>query len=47
MIKLANTVANPWAMMIHPDDAPLADGAMMHSLLFNYITLEAVTHFIQ
>ena len=32
LVALSNTVVNPWAMVIHFPNAPLADGAMMCSI---------------
>ena len=47
MVQFSYTVANPRAMVIHPLDTFFTDRAVMNSLLFYYITFEAVTKFIE
>lgn len=42
MIKLANTVTHPRAVMVHPENAPFANGAVMDAFLLYYVALEAV-----
>jgi hypothetical protein len=47
VIVLTYTIANPWAMMVHPNDTLLANRAMMYSLFFDNIAFEAITLSIQ
>ncbi len=42
MIKLANTVTHPRAMMVHPENAPFANGTVMDAFLLDYVALETV-----
>lgn len=46
MIVFANTVANPWTMMIHSNDAFFAYGTMMDSFLLYNIAFKTITQFI-
>lgn len=46
VVEFANTVSNPWAMMIHSYYTSFADRTMMHSFLFDHITFKAITHFV-
>lgn len=47
MIELSNAIANPRTVMIHSNDTPIANGAVMDSFLLYHVTLEAITNFVQ
>lgn len=47
VIHPAHTVAHPWTMVVHADDAAAADGAMVDTLLLHHVTFEAVTHLVE
>ena len=41
MVAFANTIANPWAMMIHPHNALPADRAVVNSFFLYNIAFKA------
>ena len=47
MIMKTHTVPNPWTMMIHSQNAFLAQLAMVTSLWLNCFTLKTITNLIQ
>jgi hypothetical protein len=47
VIHPAHTVAHPWAMVVHADDAAAADGAVVDTLLLHHVTFEAVAHLVE
>jgi hypothetical protein len=47
MVELSDAVSHPRTMMIHPDDALVADRAVMDSSFFNHIALEAEAGFVE
>lgn len=47
MIVLAHTVSNPGAVVVHSDDALLADRTVVDALLFDHIALETIADFVQ
>ena len=46
MIVLADTIAHPRAVVIHPHDAPSANRTMMHSLFLDHVALKAIANFV-
>ncbi len=42
MVEFSDTITNPGTVMIHPQNAALAYGAVMNPLLFNHIALKTI-----
>lgn len=47
MIELSHTVADPRAMMVHPNYAFSADRTMVNSSLLHHIAFKTVTSFVE
>ena len=47
MVKLSNTVADPGAVVVHPDDALATDGTMVNPAFLNHVALETVTGLVE
>jgi hypothetical protein len=47
VIEFPDAVADPWTVVVHSDDALIANAAVVHSGFFNQIALKAIRHAIQ